>query len=342
MSTVRRLEYRGPGRLTWREAPAPELGGCGDAIVRPLAVASCDLDQAIVRGLVPFEPPFVLGHECVAEVIRVAPDVSFLEPGDRVAVSFQISCGTCDFCARSLAANCTSVPRESMYGIGVADWGGVLAEEFRVPFAAQMLVKLPAELEASIAASASDNVADAWRAVAPQLASRPGAPVLVLNGGPAGSIGLLAAHVALSLGATPVDYWDRNESRLALAESLGATVHELAEWPRRLGPYAIVVDAGNERESLGCALRSTEPGGECTSTSMYLEKELPVPIMEMYSKGVSYRTGRVQSRALLPVVLDAIAAGRIDPSCVVTETASFDEAPEALLDYTTKLVLTAG
>jgi alcohol dehydrogenase len=63
---------------------------------------------------------------------------------------------------------------------------------------------------------------------------------------------------------------------------------------------------------------------------------------EMYMKGVTFHTGRVHSRAVLPEVLALLAARRIDPDLVTTERAAWEDAPEALLQYTTKLVIERG
>ena len=51
---MRHLVFEGAGRLAFREAPAPALEGPGAALVRPLAVARCDLDAALVHGRAPF------------------------------------------------------------------------------------------------------------------------------------------------------------------------------------------------------------------------------------------------------------------------------------------------
>lgn len=72
---MRQLFYLGPGRVKWREVSDPQLCDDTDALVRPLAVATCDLDTALLQGDVPFEGPFPLGHEGVAEVVAVGDDV---------------------------------------------------------------------------------------------------------------------------------------------------------------------------------------------------------------------------------------------------------------------------
>src|SRR2546422_4373760 len=338
---MRELTYVGPGQVEWREAPAPRLRGDGEALVRPIAVATCDLDTVIVRGLAPFPPPFPLGHESVAEVLEIGDAVRSVRSGDRVAVPFQPACGVCDFCRRGLTANCAAVPRTSMYGIGTAGggWGGVLADMVRVPFADAMLVKLPAGVAPAAAASAGDNIADGWRTVAPYLDERPGAAVLILGGAGAGSVPLYAAAIAVALGAERVDFHDTDARRLEIARRLGAHPNPVSSWPKRLGSYPITVEACQDPDGLACALRSTEPGGHCTSTSIYFSGLTPVPMTEMYMKGVTLHTGRVHSRAVLPAVLDLIATHPSDPELVVTERARWADAADAILGYTTKLVI---
>src|ERR1700748_1857499 len=113
---MRQLTYTGPDSLEWREAPAPALESDAAALVRPLAVATCDLDAMIVQGISPFQPPFPIGHECVAEVVEVGDAVEGLAPGTRVSVPFQTSCGECANCRRGRSSNCAAVPMMSTYG----------------------------------------------------------------------------------------------------------------------------------------------------------------------------------------------------------------------------------
>jgi alcohol dehydrogenase len=337
---MRALHYVGPGKVEWHDDPAPAIATATDALVRPLAVAACDLDAAVVAGITPYQPPFALGHESVGEVVETGAAVRGVQPGDRVIVPFQVSCGACAFCARGLTANCVTVPRTSMFGIGEAggSWGGAFADLLRVPFADHMLLRLPDGVTPSVAARVGDNVTDGYRAVARGLGRLPGANVLILCGGLKGSVPLYAALVALALGAGRVDFHDADPRRLAIAERLGATPHRTEPWPRRLGAYPITVDATQQPDGLACALRSTEAGGTCTSTSMYFEALVGVPMTEMYMKGVTLVTGRVQSRMLLPQVLALVASGKLDVDRVDADVVAWDDLPAALLDFGTKLV----
>ncbi|MDB4991391.1 MAG: hypothetical protein JWN04_6569 [Myxococcaceae bacterium] len=354
------------GRLAWRDCESPQLEGPGEAIVRPLAVARCDLDAEILGGQAPFrgaalhflrdrlperlargifrnapfKGPYAFGHECVAEVVEVGGDVRSLQVGQRVIVPFQISCGSCARCMVGLTASCTSVPALSMYGFGAFgghQWGGVAADRVRVPFADAMLVALPESVSASAAASAGDNLVDGHRAVAGPLLQRPGSDVLVVGGG-AQSVGLYAAGLARALGAGQVDYLDHDRGRLAVAERIGARVLE-GPYTMRTRRYPITVDASSDVSGLEKALRATEPGGICTSVAIYYKPRTPVPLLAMYGSGVTFVTGRVNARHELPRALEVLATARFDAASVTTCLASWDDAPEAMLDRSAKVVI---
>jgi threonine dehydrogenase-like Zn-dependent dehydrogenase len=338
---MQQLVFVRPRQVEWQEAPEPCLQGPGEALVRPLAVATCDLDGAILQGQAPFAGPFALGHECIARVLEVGRDVTSIAPGDLVVVPFQIACGTCVPCRRGLTATCAAVPRVSMYGLGQAggEYGGALSDVLRVPFADEMLLPCPPGVSPLALPSAGDNVADGWRAVAPALGQLPGASVLILCGPGSSSIPLYATQMARALDAGRVDVAAVRAQTVDLARSFGADSSLVNGWLKRLGSYDITVDASNDPEGLACAVRSTVAGGVCTSVSIYFDDGVALPLLEMYTKGITFVTGRVNSRAVLPEVLRLIAEQRIDPALVTTETAPWHEAPTALLSYTTKLVL---
>jgi threonine dehydrogenase-like Zn-dependent dehydrogenase len=335
---MRQLVFIRPGKLEWHEAPEPELQDAGDALVLPLAASNCDLDTAIVRGDAPLPGPFAIGHEFVARIVAVGESVTSFAVGDTVIVPWKISCGTCEPCRRGVTAGCASVAPLAMFGLPIGgDWGCGLSDKVRVPFAEHMLMALPRGLSPVVLASASDNLPDAWRCVAPYLAQRPEASVLILGGGTR-STALYAAGLARALGAERVDYLDRDPTRLTIAERYGAEPIEARQPPEQLGPYDIVVDGSATPEGLRCALRSTAAGGNCTSTGIYFEDQ-PIPLFDMYRSCVSYHTGPCQARTLLPAVLELIADGRFDPQPVTAEIIDWDDAPEAYGRLTTKTVM---
>jgi alcohol dehydrogenase len=52
---MQQVTFRRPGRLGWREVPAPRLQGPKEALVRPISVARCDLARVVLYGDVPFK-----------------------------------------------------------------------------------------------------------------------------------------------------------------------------------------------------------------------------------------------------------------------------------------------
>ncbi|MER7480854.1 alcohol dehydrogenase catalytic domain-containing protein [Streptomyces sp. NPDC126510] len=339
---MRALWYVRPGQLEWRESPEPQITDPAAAIVRPVAVATCDLDGWLVRGEIPVAGPFPVGHEFVAEVVEVGEAVTGIAPGDRVSVPFQISCGRCAPCRAGRTGRCRSVPAGSAYGMGPLShglqWGGAVADLVLVPYADDMCLPLPAGLDAAALAGLSDNLVDGWRTVAPYLGG-PGetadARVLVFGGG---SGGLYAAGIAAALGAE-VTYVDRAESRCAIAERLGArAICEPAG--NKYPSHPIVVHTSQDQNTLRTALLSTSSAGVCTDTGIFFNGDVPLPLLEMYTKGVTFVTGRIDARAAMPAALDLITSGRLDPSPVVGETAPWGEAPVAWAEHTGRLVLT--
>ena len=218
----------------------------------------------------------------------------------------------------------------STYGFGpaVARWGGFLADVVCVPYAEHMLVPVPPGVQPAAVASASDNISDAWRAVAPALEQEPGAPMLIVGGASSGSIGLYAASIALALGAESVTYVDADAARRATAQQLGAET--LAETPERLGPFPVTVDSSAEHDGLALALRSTAPDGTCTSTAIYFGEQPTMPLLEMYTKGITFKTGRAHAREAMPHVLALAAEGAIHPEQVTTRTVAWEDAADAL------------
>ena len=96
---MRQLTCTAPNRVEWVEVPDPELQLATDALIRPIAVARCEIDPLQILGGPISEGGFALGHEAVAEVLAVGADVGHVRPGDLVVPSFQISCGACPTCA---------------------------------------------------------------------------------------------------------------------------------------------------------------------------------------------------------------------------------------------------
>ena len=340
---MRALMFRGPMAIAWEEVETPQLMEPRDALVRPIAVARCDLDPAIALGLYPMPAPFVMGHEMVGEVVAVGEAISNVRLGDKVIVPFQLSCMTCAPCLRGHTNACVNVPSGTAFGLGPhggIDLGGALAELVRVPWADVMLIPLPEGMDPVVAAGIPDNVSDGYRCVAAPLAERPGAPVLVV-GGLAPSVGLYAVMAALALGAERVVYVDDDAARLDLAAAAGAeVVNAKDQWDslKLAERFPIVVDANVLDPGRNFALRSVEPCGVCTSVSGGASSRSNLPLQSMYLKGVRYEIGRVHACATARPVLDLVSSGALDPARIINKVVPFSEAVEGMILPVTKVV----
>jgi threonine dehydrogenase-like Zn-dependent dehydrogenase len=244
--------------------------------------------------------------------VAVGDDVATVTVGDRVVVPFQINCGQCRECRRGMTGSCAAVPLRAMYGLGPLaglDGGGFMADVVLVPFADAMLLPVRGTaIDLVSIASLSDNIPDGWRAVGPHralLADLDPADrrVLVVGGL---SIGVYAAAFASALGAQ-VDYVDTDSGRLAAAEKVGARVHDVATPQRSWEPYPVTVNT------------SADPS-----------------LLEMYTRGVQFVTGRVNARDAIPAVIELL--GGCDLAPAVDRVVAWDDAPSVWPTMTGKTV----
>jgi alcohol dehydrogenase len=337
---MRQLTCTAPGTIAWQDVPEPRLQGDDEALVRPLAVARCDIDLFLTSGLFPSRGPFALGHEGVAEILELGDAVRGLEVGQRVVVAFQVSCGACGSCAAGHTGNCDRYPVLSDYGmqpLSGTEYGGMLSDVLRVPHAQAMLAPVAPRLDSVALGSVSDNVLDGYRAVAPHLAAQPGAEVLIVSHG-LKSVPLYAAQAAIALGAGRVDYASDDAEALTLAEQIGARpVRTDFEKPERR--YPIVVDAGLTPNGLRYAIRATAPEAILQSVSFYAGGDTPMPLGRLYTLGIRFFTGRAHAAALLPQVMPLIEVGRLRPAAVTTRVVDWEDAPAAYGEPAIKLVV---
>jgi alcohol dehydrogenase len=338
---MRQLSCTAPGVVEWCEVAEPQLTAPSDALVRPVAVARCEIDPFLVFAGPTRAPRFALGHEAVVEVVAVGEEVGAFGVGHVALPSFQVSCGSCDRCRRGKSALCSEYPLLSDYGmepLSGVEYGGMLSDLVRVPHADTMLTPLPAGLDPVAVASVPDNVLDGYRAVAPHLARRPGADVLIAcHGNP--SIGLYAAQAAAALGARSVTVATADDAVLAGAERVGARPLRVDFAARSPEKWEIVVDCGVEPYGFQWAVRATEPEGVLHCVASYLDETVPVPLRRLYTLGIELHIGRAHSAALLPEVVGLVTDGVLKPELVTTAVIAWDDAPSRYLEPAVKLIV---
>jgi threonine 3-dehydrogenase len=173
------------------------------------------------------QPPLVVGHEFVGEVVEAGAGVEAFRPGEIVGAEGHIVCGHCRNCMAGRRHLCAH-----SRGIGVQQ-DGAFAEYVKLPAGNLWSHPLPIDLDVAAIFDPLGNAvhtATQFSAVAED--------VLITGAGP---IGIMAALVTRHLGARHVVITDISDYRLELARAAGVTravdaeTTRLADVQRELG-----------------------------------------------------------------------------------------------------------
>ncbi len=199
---MKAVKLQAPRQASVVDEPAP-VAGPGEVVIRIDATGLCGSDLSTWLGHHPFRrPPVVLGHEAAGTVIAVAPGVTSIAPGTRVALCPLIACGRCASCRRGQENLCLD---RRVPGIG---WGGTYADFVTAP--AGRAFPVPDSVSMT-AAALIEPAAVALRACR-RAGVGPGTRLGVLG---AGGIGSMCALVADHLGAGPIVVTDVSWDKLA-------------------------------------------------------------------------------------------------------------------------------
>jgi threonine dehydrogenase-like Zn-dependent dehydrogenase len=231
---MRAVAWHGTGDVRVDTVPDPRIEQPTDAIVRLTSTAICGSDLHLYDVLGPYlDEGDILGHEPMGIVEEVGAEAaSHVQPGDRVVIPFNISCGRCWMCERQRFAQCeTTQVRE--HDTGAALFGytklygqvpGAQAEYLRVPMAHFGPIKVPEGPPDERFLYLSDVLPTSWQAV--EFADIPdGGSVAVFGLGP---IGQMSSRIAKHRGARVIAIAYVPE-RLAMARRPGIEVLDLDE-----------------------------------------------------------------------------------------------------------------
>ena len=306
--------YKGP--LHEENVPEPTVGD-HDVLVQVQAAGLNQLDEKIRAGelkqIVPYKPPFTLGHDVAGTVVRVGAQVRGFAPGDLVYAR-------------------------------VADGRmGTFAE--RISVAESDLARTPTSISIEEAGGLPLVALTAWQTLVERGAVRPGQKVLIHAG--AGGVGSMAIQLAKHLGASVAT--TASASNADFVRDLGADVvidYRSQDFERELSGYDLVLDSLGG-ENLEKSLRILKPGGKVIgingppdpafARSIGLNPVVRLAIAAMSRKirgqakklGVSYEFLWMHpSGDQLREIAALVDTGVLRP--VVGKTFSFDQTPQAL------------
>jgi (R,R)-butanediol dehydrogenase/meso-butanediol dehydrogenase/diacetyl reductase len=269
----------------------------------------------------------VLGHEFAGEVVESA-DPAFA-PGDRVTAlpvnaCANPACQALGRCKDGLGILC---PQNRITGLAL-DVPGAYAE--LVAVGARQAVKLPDSVPTKLGALV-EPLAVGLHAVRISRVGL-GARVLVIGAGP---IGLSVAVFACAAGARAVVVSERNHTRRALAARMGATA--TLDAPEDLagafaaaagGPPEVIFDCVGAPGLIQACIDASRPRGQIVVVGVLMNPDTIVPIRAILKEiDLQFVLGYVEEDFAL--VLDALAAGRIDAAAMITGEVTLDALPEA-------------
>jgi 2-desacetyl-2-hydroxyethyl bacteriochlorophyllide A dehydrogenase len=279
-------------------------------------------------------------------VLAAGDQVTSVFEGDRVLGCFHTACGRCFFCMRGWYMKCDQA-RVFGHGETLGSLQGTQADQALVPTANLTLRRVPDGVSDEVALFAGDVMGTGYHAVT-AAGVRAGDSVAVLGLGP---VGLCAVQAALAAGAANVVAIDAVEDRLEMARSFGAEPVHLTEGdPRGHVKKAtggrgvdVAVDAVGHPEALELAIRLARKCGTVSVVGVYAER-VEVHMGLAWIKSLNMVTGHANVIAHVDPVLELIAAGKLDPSPLVTHHMPLDDAAEAYELYdkreALKIVLT--
>jgi len=209
------------------EVGEPDVGP-GQVLVRVGGAGACHSDLHLMHdfeeGMVPFSPPFTLGHENAGWVEALGAGVSGLEIGQPVAVYGPTGCGRCRRCQLGMENYCEHQAELTSMAAGLGADGG-MAPYLVVPDP-RHLVPLT-DLDPVVAAPLTDAGLTPYHAVKRSLELLvPGSTAVVIG---VGGLGHLAVQILAALCPAQVVAIDTRSSALDLAESSGAAHTLLAD-----------------------------------------------------------------------------------------------------------------
>lgn len=311
------------GSVGWIEKPMPVCGPL-DAIIKPIALASCTSDvHTVWAGAIGDRNNLTLGHEAVGEVVEVGSLVKDFKPGDKVIVP-------------AITPDWNSLEAQAGYSMHsggmLAGWkysntsDGVFAEYFHVNDADGNMALIPEGMDPAAAVMFCDMVPTGFHGA--ELAEvEYGDTVVVIGIGP---VGLMSVAGAALRGAGRLFAVGSRPKCAEVAQLYGATdiinyrngdiVEQIMDLNHGLVDKVIV--AGGDVDTFDQALTMLKPGGAIGNVN-YLGEGDYIKLGRLnWGVGMGHKRingglmpgGRLRVQKLTSVMM----AGRMDTGLMVT------------------------
>lgn len=205
-----------------RDVAEPEPGP-GELVVRIAGAGACHSDLHLmhdfVEGMLPFGPPFTLGHENSGWIDAIGAGVRGVEVGQPVLVYGPWGCGRCRRCREGAENYCERQQELGVFGGGLGLDGG-MALKMLVP-SARHVVPLGDGIDPVDAAPLADAALTPYHAIRRSSALLGPESVAVVIG--VGGLGQMAVELLEALTPARIVAVDTRESALKDALAAGAS-----------------------------------------------------------------------------------------------------------------------
>lgn len=320
-----------------------------EVLIKVVASGVCHTD-AVGRDLGVSPYPIVLGHEGAGIVEKVGDNVTRLEPGDHVVMSFA-HCGQCENCLTGYPTVCSNFNELNFGGrmddhtcrlhqngadihtfFGQSSFGShAIAHERNV-------VKVDKDVDLALLGPLGCGIQTGAGTVLNRLKPKFGTSIAVYGCGAVGLSAIMAAKIA---GCPQIYAVDVHDNRLELARELGAT-HAFN------GKNVDVVKAIKEASAGGThyavettgvppvvrqALQALRPLGECAIVGVTPEMSIDVhnDLMAEGKSMIGVIEGDSVPRVFIPQLIEYFKAGRF-PFDKLIKFYAFEEISQAFKD----------
>ena len=303
----------------------PAIMETTDAIVRITTTTICGTDLHILKGDVPaIADGRILGHEGVGIVEEVGTNVLDFHKGDKVLISLISACGRCRFCKKAMYSHCST--GGWLLGNRI---DGTQAEYVRIPYADHGLYLLPPGADEEAVVMLSCILPTGLECGTLQGQVKPGDIVAIVGGGPVGLAALLTAQF---YSPAEIVMIDRDDHRLKLAQSLGATQvvnssdGKAAEHVMAL-THAAGVDVAIEAVGLPATFDICQaiiaPGGRMANVGVHA-KPVELHLERLWASNITLTT-RLVDAGTTPMLLRMVQSGHLDAKKLVSHRFKLSE-----------------
>ena len=319
-----------------------ELPRANEVLVGIKGVGICHTDLTFRSGDIPYPFPAVFGHEGSGVVQAVGTEVTKVNVGDHVLLTFR-SCGDCELCHSGDPAYCRTMPQLNITGAredgttNLKNDSGPVGSHFfgQSSFAAHSIayerniVKVDADLPIELLGPLGCSIQTGAGAVMRSLVTKPGSSILITGAGP---VGLSAVMGAAIRQCETIIVVEPMETRRALAKDLGAThcidptaVDDLATEIMSISPYGVdnAIDTTARTDTLETCFNCL--GAKATLGLIGFgatDSPLPGSVLGLFNVGKTIKAiseGDSNPDEFLPELIAHYRAGRLPIDRMVTK-----------------------